>query len=181
MIIFTDMNASPYKVIGVMSGTSLDGIDVAYLSFTFHDRWEFEILQAETIPYPEKWLIKLKELTSYPLQKLRELDEDYTIYLSHVINAFISKYQLLDIDAVCSHGHTALHQPENGLTYQIGNLPKLATLINHKVICDFSVEDVALGGQGAPLVPIGDQLLFSDFDFCLKSWMALQISLPKLT
>ncbi|MEO6348223.1 MAG: anhydro-N-acetylmuramic acid kinase [Aquaticitalea sp.] len=157
-----------YIVIGVMSGTSLDGIDLAYLSFTYSDVWEFKVLQSETVPYPQNWLHKLKKLTAFSLQELNKLDEEYIIYLSEVINKFKTKHQLSNIDAVCSHGHTALHQPQNGVTYQIGNLPKLASLINQKLVCDFRVEDVALGGQGAPLVPIGDKLLFSDYDFCLN-------------
>jgi anhydro-N-acetylmuramic acid kinase len=84
------------------------------------------------------------------------------------IKAFISKFEIKDIDAICSHGHTALHQPEKGITYQIGNMPHLAALLGQTVVCDFRVQDVALGGQGAPLVPIGDKLLFSDYDFCLN-------------
>lgn len=168
MIIFTDMVTTKYHVIGVMSGTSLDGIDLAHLTFSFEDNWTFEIHQSETIPYPKIWLHNLTQLTSLSLHELKELDETYTVYLSEVINQFINKKQLKNLDAVCSHGHTALHQPQNKLTYQLGNLPKLAALINQKVVCDFRVEDVALGGQGAPLVPIGDQLLFSDYGFCLN-------------
>ncbi len=157
-----------YNVIGVMSGTSLDGIDLANVSFTMDDEWSFKIHQSETIQYPPNWQQKLRELTSFSLQELKDLDKKYTIYLSEVINEFISKNQLANIDAVCSHGHTALHQPHNGITYQIGNLPVLASLINQKVICDFRVNDVLLGGQGAPLVPIGDKLLFPNYEFCVN-------------
>jgi anhydro-N-acetylmuramic acid kinase len=162
------MIKNQYNVIGVMSGTSLDGIDLANIIFTVGEVWQFEILQFETIPYSEIWLYRLKELTALSLQDLKGLDEKYTTYLGEVINKFINENQLTDIDAVCSHGHTALHQPQNKLTYQIGNLPKLATLISQKVVCDFRVDDVALGGQGAPLVPIGDKLLFSEYDNCLN-------------
>ena len=88
--------------------------------------------------------------------------------MASAINRFIHKYKISDIDAICSHGHTALHQPENKLTYQIGNLPDLATLLQQTVVCDFRVQDVDLGGQGAPLVPIGDALLFSEYDYCLN-------------
>ncbi|MGJ8592567.1 MAG: anhydro-N-acetylmuramic acid kinase [Aquaticitalea sp.] len=157
-----------YNVIGVMSGTSLDGIDLSNLEFTYNDKWEFIILESETIPYSKEWLDKLKGLTSLSLEELKELDISYTAYLGSNIQEFISKYHLSSIDAVCSHGHTALHQPQHGLTYQLGNLPELASLINLKVVCDFRVEDVALGGQGAPLVPVGDELLFSNYDFCLN-------------
>jgi anhydro-N-acetylmuramic acid kinase len=81
---------------------------------------------------------------------------------------FIQKNDIQNIDAVSSHGHTILHQPQNGFTLQIGNLPEIATLINQKVVCNFRVQDVRLGGQGAPLVPIGDRILFSEYDYCLN-------------
>lgn len=162
------MLKNQYNVIGVMSGTSLDGIDLAYISFVKNNRWSFIIHEAETIPYTTNWISQLKSLTTHSIEALKILDDSYATLLSETITNFIQKYRILDLDAVCSHGHTALHQPENGLTYQIGNLPKLASQLNQKVVCDFRVEDVALGGQGAPLVPIGDELLFSEYDFCLN-------------
>lgn len=155
-------------MIGVMSGTSLDGIDLVYCSFNYNNKWEFSIQFSETIPYSVSWVTKLKGLTSYSLKELKQIDLEYTKYLSGVINHFIKKHAILKIDAICSHGHTALHQPENRLTYQIGNLPKLATLTKNRIVCDFRVQDVQLGGQGAPLVPIGDKLLFSNYEFCLN-------------
>ena len=162
------MIKNTFNIIGIMSGTSLDGIDLAYITFKKETDWKFEIQIAETVAYDFYWMQKLKQLTVMSVQALKVLDEDYTVYLSEVINDFIGKNQLFKIDAVCSHGHTALHQPQNGLTYQIGNLPKLAGFIHQKVVCDFRVEDVKLGGQGAPLVPIGDKMLFSEYDFCLN-------------
>ena len=157
-----------YVVIGVMSGTSLDGIDLVYATFQFNKVWRFEIYQAETISYNENWTTILKNLVSYSREELNKIDADYTLLLSKVINGFINKYNIHEIDAVCSHGHTALHEPKRGLTYQIGNHESLASLINHTVVCDFRVQDVELGGQGAPLVPIGDRLLFSNYDYCLN-------------
>lgn len=151
-----------------MSGTSLDGVDLAYITFTKAHQWEFKINVAETISYSDEWLRILKQLLHFNLDELKQIDADYTLYLSTIINQFISKNNIQNLDAVCSHGHTALHQPEKGLTYQIGNLSTLAKLINQTVVCDFRVADVSLGGQGAPLVPIGDALLFSKYDFCLN-------------
>jgi len=162
------MLKNSYNVIGVMSGTSLDGIDLAHVTFTHNKRWEFTIHNAETVKYSDQWLQKLKTLVSLSIAELKVLDDDYTTYLSKIIKQFIVKHHITSLDAVCSHGHTALHQPENKLTYQIGNLPKIASISNIKVVCDFRVEDVELGGQGAPLVPIGDRLLFSEYDFCLN-------------
>ena len=158
-----------YKVIGVMSGTSLDGIDLATVEFNVLDKeWSFKILEKETISYSEDWVNLLKKAINFSEEKLKQLNENYTILLGSIIKEFITKYNLNDIDAVCSHGHTILHQPQNGLTLQIGNLPNIAKIIGVKVVCDFRVQDVKLGGQGAPLVPIGDRILFSEYDYCLN-------------
>ena len=158
-----------YKVIGVMSGTSLDGIDLAAVEFTILDqKWSFKILEKETISYTENWVNQLKEAVAFSEEKLTQLNENYTILLGGIIKDFINKFHLEDIDAVCSHGHTILHQPQNGFTLQIGNLPTIAKIVGTKVVCNFRVQDVQLGGQGAPLVPIGDRILFSEYDYCLN-------------
>ena len=151
-----------------MSGTSLDGVDLAYIKFNNSNRWTFEIFQSETISYSEEWLIKLKNAIHFNPSELEELNVAYTKLLASIINEFIYKNNLTKIDAVCSHGHTILHQPQNGFTLQIGNLPMIRDLVNHTIVCDFRVQDVQLGGQGAPLVPIGDELLFSEYDYCLN-------------
>lgn len=162
------MIKNKYSVVGVMSGTSLDGVDVIYAQFELDDAWHFKIIHSETISYNSGWENTLRNLVSYHDTELQQIDKDYTNYLSNIIKDFIAKNSIKDIDAVCSHGHTALHQPHSGMTYQIGNQPILATLLNETVVCDFRVQDVELGGQGAPLVPIGDKLLFSEYDFCLN-------------
>ena len=157
-----------YNVIGVMSGTSLDGVDLAYIKFNHSENWTFEIYQSETVSYSEEWLNKLKNAIRFSHSELEGLNISYTKLLASIISEFISKHKLTEIDAVCSHGHTILHQPQNGFTLQIGNLPILRELVPHTIVCDFRVQDVQLGGQGAPLVPIGDMLLFSDYDYCLN-------------
>jgi anhydro-N-acetylmuramic acid kinase len=158
-----------YRIIGVMSGTSLDGIDLAYITFTIKNgKWSYEIIENETISYSLDWLNKLKVAVRFSKEDLINLDEEYTQLLGNVILDFIQKNDIQNIDAVSSHGHTILHQPQNGFTLQIGNLPEIATLINQKVVCNFRVQDVRLGGQGAPLVPIGDRILFSEYDYCLN-------------
>ncbi|MBQ0786049.1 MAG: anhydro-N-acetylmuramic acid kinase [Oceanihabitans sp.] len=162
------MTKREYKIVGVMSGTSLDGIDLAYITFNFDTTWKFKIECCNTISYSEEWLDILKHLVGRSSEELQQIDINYTAHVAEVITAFIAENNIQDIDAICSHGHTALHRPKNSLTYQIGNLKELATLTKHKVVCDFRVQDVALGGQGAPLVPIGDQLLFSEYDYCLN-------------
>ena len=158
-----------FNIIGVMSGTSLDGIDLAHLSFEItNEKWSFQILESETIGYSQKWIDQLKIAVGFSELELQKLNVDYTILLGTIISDFIKKNKIETIDAVCSHGHTILHQPQNGITLQIGNLPEISSLCNQKVVCDFRVQDVQLGGQGAPLVPIGDRILFSDYDYCLN-------------
>ncbi len=158
-----------YEVVGVMSGTSLDGIDVAHVNFTYSNyNWHFYIRHAITLPYSPFWLNKLKTAVLLSHVELVELNEAYTEFLGGVIKKYLTDQELTQIDAVCSHGHTILHEPQNGYTLQIGNLPKIAKIIGHPVVCDFRVQDVALGGQGAPLVPIGDRLLFSEYEYCLN-------------
>lgn len=162
------MEKHTYNIIGVMSGTSLDGVDLVFIEFQFNGFWHFEIKHFETVAYQKQWLEQLQKLVYYPIEKLQQIDADYTVYLSKIINNFIKKNTIKHIDAICSHGHTALHQPQKRLTYQIGNKPILANLLQHTVVCDFRIQDVELGGQGAPLVPIGDRLLFSKYDYCLN-------------
>lgn len=163
------MNKKNYNVVGVMSGTSLDGIDLAHIHFVVkEDKWSYDILESETISYSTDWLNKLKVAVSFSKEELIELNEDYTELLGKIIKSFVDRHQIKNLDAVCSHGHTILHQPQNGFTLQIGNLPKIAAIIQEKVVCDFRVQDVELGGQGAPLVPIGDRILFSEYDYCLN-------------
>ncbi len=152
-----------------MSGTSLDGIDLAEIIFNyFKGTWSFKIITAETVPYSLFWKTELREAINYSKEQLERLDFKYTEKLSEEILKFIKKHNINEIDAVCSHGHTILHQPEKGFTYQIGNLPRISKMLGQTVVCDFRVQDVSLGGQGAPLVPIGDRLLFSEYDYCLN-------------
>ena len=158
-----------YNVIGVMSGTSLDGIDLAHVVFSIkNSKWSFQLLECETIPYTTNWLNKLKIAVDFSDTELQKLNSDYTLLIGSIINEFISKIKIQNLDAICSHGHTILHQPQNGFTLQIGNLPEIAKITNQTVVCNFRVQDVKLGGQGAPLVPIGDEILFTDYDYCLN-------------
>jgi len=158
-----------YNIIGVMSGTSLDGIDLAHIHFTvFEGKWTYQILESETISYSKDWVNKLKVAVGFSEEELKHLNEDYTQLLGKTIKDFIKKKTIDNLDAVCSHGHTILHQPQNRFTLQIGNLAEISRIVGEKVICDFRVQDVKLGGQGAPLVPIGDRILYSEYDYCLN-------------
>jgi anhydro-N-acetylmuramic acid kinase len=163
------MKKNSYSVIGVMSGTSLDGVDLAHIKFRLEkDNWAFEIFESDTIGYSQNWIKRLKSAVDYSEIEIEQLNQEYTQLLATIISSFIEKHSINNLDTVCSHGHTILHQPDKGLTLQIGNLPEIATLTNQTVVCDFRVQDVQLGGQGAPLVPIGDQILFSEFDYCMN-------------
>ena len=162
------MDTKTYRVIGVMSGTSLDGLDIAFIEFKKNKDWNFDIKIAETTKYPEIWYNRLKTAIQLESDELEKLDQQYTNYLAQKIKFFINTHNIKNIDAVCSHGHTVFHKPEIGITKQIGNKEGLAKVLGLTVICDFRVQDVALGGQGAPLVPIGDELLFNEYDYCLN-------------
>ncbi|WP_281298343.1 anhydro-N-acetylmuramic acid kinase [Flavobacterium limnophilum] len=163
------MKKNNYNVIGVMSGTSLDGVDLSHIKFRLeNDKWFFEIMESETIGYSQSWINQLKSAVDYSEMELEKLNQEYTKLLASIISTFIEKHKIENLDAVCSHGHTILHQPQNGFTLQIGNLPEISSLIHQTVVCDFRIQDVQLGGQGAPLVPIGDRILFSEYDYCIN-------------
>jgi anhydro-N-acetylmuramic acid kinase len=157
-----------YYVIGLMSGTSMDGLDIAACSFKIRDKqWTFSIEKAITVSYPEYWKEKLNrahKLNGFDLIKLHKL---YGRYLGQKVNEFLEIVPA-DYDLIASHGHTIFHQPEKGITFQLGDGNTLAAETGITTIADFRSLDVALGGQGAPLVPIGDKLLFSEYEFCLN-------------
>jgi len=173
------MIKAEYNVVAVMSGTSLDGIDIIYATYSYKKDWSFKILHAETRKYSNQWKRILSELVNKSIEELKGVDIEYSKYLASEIQEFISHYSINEIDFVSSHGHTALHQPEHKLTYQIGNLQLLADTLQQKVICDYRVQDVEYGGQGAPLVPIGDRLLFHNYDYCLNLGGFANVSFEK--
>lgn len=163
-------SVAKYKVIGLMSGTSLDGLDIALCTFSKNEagKWSFSIETAETIPYTKTWQ---KILSNAHLVKAEELLILHTAYgrlLGEEVAKFIQKNSIRGVGFVASHGHTIFHQPEKGFTFQLGNGNALHQAANLPTVWDFRTLDVALGGEGAPLVPIGDQLLFADFDVCLN-------------
>ena len=162
------MHSTVKRVIGVMSGTSLDGVDLVCVDFDTNALADFKIHCSETIAYSEEWTSKLREAIHKSKRELEVLDLDYGALLAQYIESFIEKHALLDVDFIASHGHTVLHRPGMGVTLQIGNGGVIAKTTGLQVICDFRTQDVELGGQGAPLVPIGDALLFDKYDACLN-------------
>lgn len=150
-----------------MSGTSLDGLDLCYARFSY-PTMQFEILKTETISYSEELKTKLKNAIYLSGEKLTKLDVDFGFILGEFSNSFIQKNSIKDLDFIASHGHTIFHNPKEKYTLQIGNGHAIASKTGIKTVCDFRSQDVILGGQGAPLVPIGDEILFSKFDACLN-------------
>jgi anhydro-N-acetylmuramic acid kinase len=168
-----------YKVVGLMSGTSLDGLDIAFCNFTLENsNWKFSIEKAETIPYSKDWKHKLKISTELNGLELTKLDLDLGTYFGQKTKEFLKKHNLSP-DFIASHGHTIFHQTDINLTLQIGNGFCILKETGINVINNFRALDVILGGQGAPLVPIGDQLLFSDYEFCLNIGGIANISFQK--
>lgn len=162
------MHGELVKIIGLMSGTSLDGLDIVYVEFVKNNVKEFEIIHSETLKYSSVWEAKLREGVHKNSKELLALDAEYAVLLSEKVSSFIIKHTISVVDFIASHGHTILHKPNEGYTLQIGNGEIISRNTGQKVICDFRTQDVQLGGQGAPLVPIGDALLFSQYDGCLN-------------
>lgn len=161
------MSIEIYSVIGLMSGTSLDGVDVAYCRFYYKNEWRFSIEKAEEIIYSKEWKERLSIAPTLSGLELSQLHVDYGVYLGTIVKEFIESKNS-KVDFVASHGHTVFHTPHTGLTLQIGGGAAIAAQCGLPVICDFRTTDVAYGGQGAPLVPIGDSLLFNEYRFCLN-------------
>jgi len=157
-----------YSALGIMSGSSLDGVDLALCEFTRNNSiWSFKIIKAVTCPYPEEWRIKLLALHKKKNEEIVMTDIQYGQFLGELVNKFLEGTYIKP-DLIASHGHTIFHEPEKGYTLQIGDGQTIATTTSILTINDFRSKDIELGGQGAPLVPIGDELLFYEYDFCLN-------------
>lgn len=154
--------------IGLMSGTSTDGLDI--IAVTFENKFnkiQYSIHESYTINYNDAWKNRLLNAVNLSALELRKLDIDFGIWMADQVNVFrLNKDWKADF--IASHGHTVFHQPENGFTFQIGNGASLASRTGITCICDFRQGDISLGGQGAPLVPLGDELLFNEFTYCLN-------------
>lgn len=166
-----------YKAIGMMSGTSLDGVDVAACEFVqANGEWSYYIHAAHTFPYPAEWSSKLTLLYSADAVTLARIHAEYGHFLGQLAKSFMSSTGFKPL-LISSHGHTIFHQPHHGFTCQIGSGSAIAAETGLPVASDFRSLDVALGGQGAPLVPIGDRLLFGAYDACLNLGGFANISL----
>jgi len=157
-----------YLVLGLMSGTSLDGVDLALCRFTENgSNLNYELLEAETTSYPYYLKEQLEDALNISMQDLHYLDQRLAEYYAEIIKEFLKKKNVTP-DLIASHGHTVLHQPDKGITLQIGDGDVIARKTRIVTINDFRLQDVSKGGQGAPLVPIGDRDLFNTYEFCLN-------------
>ena len=155
-----------YSVLGMMSGTSMDGMDLCLCSFTFSDqKWLWKIEKAITLDYSEDWRSKLENAPQLSSSELLILHSEYGKWIGKMI---VQHFKNEKIDFISSHGHTIFHQPQNSLTFQLGHGQAIASEAGLTTVCDFRTADVLLGGNGAPLVPVGDKLLFSDYKACVN-------------
>ncbi len=151
------------KYLGLMSGTSLDGVDLALCRF---EDGRFVVEKAETVPYASDWERRLREATTLSGLELIRLDRALGTYLGRLCADFVEEEPGPVL--IASHGHTVFHEPRQGMTLQIGHGPSLRAAAARPVVYDFRSADVALGGQGAPLVPVADRDLFGAYDACLN-------------
>ena len=156
------------NIIGLMSGTSVDGLDICFVSFNNHDPSKYEIIDCETIDYDDNLKTKLKNVIEMDNDQIKQIDKEFGEFIGLNVLKFIKKNTLYKADLISSHGHTVYHEPEFNKTLQIGNGEIINKITKIKTVNNFREQDIQLGGQGAPLVPIGDKLLFDDYKYCLN-------------
>jgi len=158
---------TPLTILGMMSGTSLDGLDLALCNFWKNDNYfNFSIVKTETFSYSPQLTEKLRTLYDESALQFCETEVEFSNFAALCANQFLRDMEKPHY--IASHGHTVFHRPKEGLTKQIGSGAVIAAKTGIPTICDFRTTDVAHGGQGAPLVPIGDALLFFDYNGCLN-------------
>ncbi|GAB4092703.1 anhydro-N-acetylmuramic acid kinase [Flaviaesturariibacter terrae] len=159
-----------YRAMGLMSGSSLDGLDLVFAEFHVNaGHWTWEIRAAATYPYTDEWAGQLRTAADLPARAYLQLDANYGRYLGDAVNQFIEEHALhYQVGLVASHGHTAVHAPVDGVSAQLGDGATIAAATGLAVVSDLRSLDVANGGQGAPIVPLGESLLFTDFRLFLN-------------
>ncbi len=158
-----------FKVVGVMSGTSMDGLDIAHCDLTLKEdgRWDYEINKAITVSYNETWRVRLSKLRNQSALVFYKTDRYFGQYIGQIINDFLEENDL-SADLISSHGHTIFHQPEKNISVQVGNGQAITAVTGIPAVTDFRYQDVVKNGEGAPVSGIGDELLFKEFDMCLN-------------
>ncbi|MBK7872107.1 MAG: anhydro-N-acetylmuramic acid kinase [Saprospiraceae bacterium] len=158
-----------YRVLGLMSGSSLDGLDIAFCEFNFDNQQliSWRIHHAETMPFTEEWQKRLKMLPQTSGKEIALAHPQFGHFMAELINQFLQQYPQ-EPDFIASHGHTIFHFPNEKMTLQIGDGAAIAAITGYPVISDLRSMDVALGGQGAPVAPIADRYLLNGYDFYLN-------------
>ncbi|MBW8686545.1 anhydro-N-acetylmuramic acid kinase [Chitinophaga rhizophila] len=156
-----------YNVIGVTSGTSLAGLDIAFAVLTeVRGKWTYEIKAAERLAYTPEWEEKLGKAAEMPARDYMLLNSEYGHFIGQAVNQFITQHQLdHKVHFIASHGHTAFHVPAQKMTAQLGDGAAIAALTGISVISDLRAMDIALGGKGGPVLPVAEQLLFPDYHY----------------
>lgn len=159
-----------YKVIGLMSGSSLDGLDIVYTEIQESSgKWTFNIQQSACLEYPGHWIEKLANAIHLSAHNYQLLHTAYGDYLGEKVNEFIEAHQLHHkVNLIASHGHTTFHVPAKKMTHQLGDGAAIAAKTRLPVVSDLRALDVAFGGQGAPIVPLGEKLLFPEYQSFLN-------------
>lgn len=170
-----------YRAIGIMSGSSLDGLDIAFVEFLeTGGKWSYEIIQADCVKYSKEWEDNLRNAVTLSALDYQLLHTTYGHYIGQQVNAFIEKHGLEHkVQLIASHGHTTFHIPKQQLTAQLGDGAAIAAETNLHVVSDLRSLDVALGGQGAPIVPVGEKLLFTGYDYFLNIGGIANISIKE--
>lgn len=159
-----------YSAIGLMSGSSLDGLDIALAEFSeTNHHWSFQILKTGCYPFSSRWKLRLSSATGLPAEAYLLLHTEFGKYCGEQVRRFLKETNIRKKWAVIgSHGHTTFHAPQKGMTHQLGDGATIAAISGIPVVSDLRMLDVALGGQGAPIVPIGEKLLFSESNYFLN-------------
>lgn len=159
-----------YRAIGIMSGSSLDGLDIVFAEFQENaGRWTYEIKDSACYVYDKVWSERLKNAISLPALEYQLLHTEYGHYIGQKVNEFINDHQLhYQVGLISSHGHTTFHIPGKRMTAQLGDGAAIAAETKLPVVSDLRALDVAFGGQGAPIVPIGEKLLMNEYDYFLN-------------
>lgn len=168
-----------YRAIGLMSGSSLDGLDIAFVHL--HEtagKWTYEIVKADCYPYSPEWVQKLSEATNLNARDYLLLHTAYGAHIGELVNKFIADNQLqYQVQLIASHGHTTFHMPAQKMTGQLGDGAAIAAATGINTVTDLRAMDLALGGQGAPIVPVGEKMLLGDYHFFLNLGGIANISL----
>ncbi len=157
-----------YYVIGLMSGSSLDGLDMVYCAIENTGKYNFDLIVAETFEYDVRTKNYLKNIAADINKDYEKEHYFFAEITAEFINKFIEKNKINIVDFIASHGHTIFHYPENKKTLQIGDGKRIMELTGISTIYNFRQADIDAGGQGTPLVPVCDQMFFSNYDACLN-------------